>query len=298
MKKLMANRDEELYYPAVITYSATDGSQVSVKVRVKARGGYRKEICQVPNVAINFRNANVSEINDLGRLKLVWGCKRDDYHEQLILKEYLVYKMLNLLTDKSFRVRLANVTVRQPSRETNVLSGYAFFIEDVDEMAKRNRCIEIEKKAFLTEQTDREHTTLIALFEYMIGNTDWAVPIYRNVKLICGEKDSSCAPIVVPYDFDYCGLVNAEYAVPVPELGLASVRDRKYLGFRRSMNELQDALAVLRENRSRMEKLIGDFTLLHEKNRTEMLRYIDSFYELTAKEKNVQELFIDHARSR
>ena len=42
---------------------------------------------------------------------------------------------------------------------------------------------------------------LVAMFEYMIGNTDWDISMMRNVRLIqAAESGKVC---VVPYDFRF-----------------------------------------------------------------------------------------------
>ena len=62
--------------------------------------------------------------------------------------------------------------------------------------------------------------TRVALFEYMIGNLDWSVPVRHNIKLIVPKEDSNAIAFPVPYDFDYSGLVKTDYAIPPPELEL------------------------------------------------------------------------------
>jgi hypothetical protein len=39
-------------------------------------------------------------------------------------------------------------------------------------------------------------------------------------------KDSTARPVVVPYDFDYAGIVDAYYAVPNEGLEIENVRQR------------------------------------------------------------------------
>ena len=102
-------------------------------------------------------------------------------------------------------------------------------------MAKRNSCRELENVAINTEQTERKQMTLVALFEYMIGNTDWSVPAYHNIKLMQDRKNPESIPFAVPYDLNHCGFVNAPYAVPPEELGIETVKDRMYRGFSSSM---------------------------------------------------------------
>lgn len=57
------------------------------------------------------------------------------------------------------------------------------------------------------------------LREFINGNTDWQVADQQNLKLIKLLDFNEPAPYVVPYDFDYTGMVNATYAIPADVLG-------------------------------------------------------------------------------
>lgn len=74
-------------------------------------------------------------------------------------------------------------------------------------MARRNGCKKRTHGQILTEATDRKTMTRVAIFEYMIGNTDWSVPNNHNIELVFSRDNPALMPYAVPYDFDYCGLV-------------------------------------------------------------------------------------------
>lgn len=299
-KKLIGEKLKEGYetnfQPATVTCLFPDSMKVTEEVEVRPRGEYRREECYVPPIMVNFKSPTAVTLKKLGRLKLVWPCGNTDYDEQLILKEYLVYKIYNLLTEKSFRVRLIKISYHDIKKSIKSRNQFAFFIEDVDDMAKRNNCVEIQPPQPQTEATNRQHTTLVALFQYMIGNTDWAVPLYRNVKLISSKKDSLSLPFAVPYDFDYCGLVNAKYAIPTPELSIASVRERLYRGFPRTMEELQATLQIFRAQRLAIDSLIMNFEPLEMSHKKEMTKYVHEFFLATEKERDINDIFIKQAR--
>ncbi len=287
---------ESKYYPATITFLFPDSIQVTNEIEIRPRGKLRREVCYMPPLLLNFKTAKSVAFKKLGQLKLVLPCGNSEYDEQLILKEYLVYKIYNLLTEKSFRVRLVRMAYSDINEKMKPQLFYAFFIEDVDDMARRNKCIEIQPARPHIEATNRKQTTLQSLFQYMIGNSDWALPVYHNVKLIRSKKDSLSRPFVVPYDLDYCGLVNARYAVPPESLPIKSVRERFYFGFPRTMEELQSALEIFRQQRKEIDSLILNFEPLSTQNKKEMIKYLDEFFEITEKERSVRELFINHAR--
>jgi hypothetical protein len=131
----------------------------------------------------------------------------------------------------------------------------------------------------------------------MIGNTDWSVPNTHNIKLIFARKDEQALPFAVPYDFDYCGLVDASYAIPNEVIGTEKITERVYRGFPRTMEELQQSLALFRDKKSAIYSLINGFTLITERNRKIMISYLDDFYKTINNENSVKNIFIDKART-
>lgn len=205
--------------------------------------------------------------------------------------------MYNLLSPKSFRVRLIKMNYEDTKGKKKQMSQFAFFIEDIKAMAKRNHCKEYTKTKLTTEQTNREQMTMVAVFQYMIGNTDWAVPVLHNIRLMYPKNDSTVAPYAVPYDFDFAGLVNADYAIPSPDLPeIETVRQRLYRGFPRSMGELQAVFAVYNEQKDKIYDLINKFDLLTQSNRKDMIGYLDDFYKTINNPNEIQKVFIDNAR--
>ena len=63
-------------------------------------------------------------------------CRPND--EPLILQEFLVYRSYNLLTDLSLQARLARIEYRDTQKPDLVEAFWGFFLEDEDDMAKRN----------------------------------------------------------------------------------------------------------------------------------------------------------------
>ncbi len=298
LKKLTSEKEVNKYQPAKITCYFPDSTVITENIQLSARGEFRRKNCYMPGMKFDFKNPSSPQLTRLKKLKVVCGCNRGTVNEYLVLKEYLIYKMYNLLTSMSFRVRLLHITYRDTKGKIKPYTQYGFFIEDVDEMAKRNKCYEVENIPFNTQSTNRAQMTMVALFQYMIGNTDWTVPAYHNIKLIRPKKDTLAPPVAVPYDFDYCGLVNAEYAIPPEELGISSVKERLYRGFPRSMEELETCLGDLRQKKEAFGHLIMNFELLALRERKEMISYLDGFYELIKDQAFVKRTFIDEARKK
>ena len=298
LKTLMSKRMQKAYQPATVSMTFADGSNIKEEIRIQTRGKFRLETCYMPPIMLNFKNPTSPKLRVLKKLKLVCGCETSGDDEQLIIKEYLAYKMYNLITDKSFRVRLVKIKYEDTRGKVKPYSQYGFLLEDVDEMAARNKCVEVQGGKFLTESTDRKQMTLVYLFEYMIGNTDWSVPHFHNVKLIRGKNESSTTlPYTVPYDFNNSGIVNASYALPQEELGIESVRVRLYRGFPRTMEELDAAISVFKKQQDKIEALISNCSWLNNKYKKEMSNYLEEFFKIIDSKSSVKYNFIDNART-
>lgn len=297
IRNLQNQKGDDQFQDADIVMRFPDSTVITEKVGVAARGNFRRGYCRIPPMSINFRHAGAPRLTSLGKLKMVIGCGVKAEDEELLLKEYLCYKLYNLLDDKSFRVRLMKVDYTDTRNKTKPFSQHAFLIEDDGDMARRNACRKKDHGQVLTEQTNRRQMTMVAIFQYMIGNTDWSVPNGHNVKLIFDRKNEALAPYVVPYDFDYCGLVNAGYAIPNEIIGTEKVTERVYRGFPRNMEEIQMVLEVFREKKSQVYSTINNFTLISERTRKEMVRYLEEFFKMIENKNDVKNIFIDNARS-
>jgi hypothetical protein len=283
------------YQTAQATLTFPGSASVTDSVEIRCRGKYRREVCSMPPLLINFKKNKTSQFAKLGTMKLVWPCENNSYYEQLILKEYLVYKMYNLLTEKSFRVRLVRIEYHDSKEKIKPHHYYAFFLEDIDAVAKRNKGKQFEIKRINSWDTNREQMTLVALFEYMIGNCDWTVPISRNVKLIRSKTDTLSKPFVIPYDFDYSGLVNASYAIPPTELPIKYVQERYYLGFTRTLDELKQTLQLFKNNQQAMDSLIINQQLLEPFHKKDMRKFLKEFFEIIEKDSDIKRQFINNA---
>lgn len=296
IRGLQNQKGEDAFQEASVKMNFPDGNLISETILVGARGKFRRGYCKIPPIMMNFRTVGAPRLSSLGKLKLVLGCSSAFSDEELLLKEYIVYKLYNLLTDKSFRVRLMKTTYVDTRNRVKSFTQYAFLIEDDADMARRNNCKKKEHGVVLTEATNRDMMTMVAIFQYMVGNTDWSVPNNHNIKLIYSRENENHPPFAVPYDFDYCGLVNAGYAVPNEIIGTEKVTQRVYRGFPRTMEEIQITLDVFRAKKETILSLVRNYSLLGEKVRRSMTNYLEEFFRFIENKSNVQSAFIDNAR--
>jgi hypothetical protein len=269
--------DENL--PALLTCHLSGNDSVNNTITLRARGNNRKTVCSFPPIRLNFKKGESSdhEFAEIDKIKMVTHC--DPGNLDYTLKEYLAYKLYNVLTDYSYRVRLARIKYINTARNNKAFSEYAFFIEPVDMLCKRLNAVEVENIKLTQRNILPELMDQMAIFNYMIGNTDWSVPIYHNLTVLYrGQKENSNLGIIIPYDFDHAGLINASYALPYEGLGLKSVLERKYIGICRRREVFSDRLKVFTEKKEEFIRVIKEFPYLNEKAKKEMIAYLETFY--------------------
>lgn len=258
-------------------YKREDSSMVTVPVIAKTRGHFRKlkENCYYPPILLHFpaRDTLKSAIfKEDSKLKLGMPCKGEQY----IIYEWLVYKLYNLITPNSFKARLVKVKLDDSKTKKGTAPFYGMLLEEVQDMAERNGTISVKRK-LRPEQTDTSSFLTMAVFEYLIGNTDWSVQYLQNIKLI--SVDSNSVPICVPYDFDMSGMVNSPYALPAEELNLPSVRVRRYRGYCvQDMKIFDKAIELFNSRKKDIYAIFTDCPFLEEKYKKSTIKFLDEFY--------------------
>ena len=290
-----AGKKKGLSMPAAFAASI-NGKNINDSVLLEVRGNFRRDYCYMPPLKINFKYDSSATLYTLKSVKLVSECKPNIDFEQYLLKEFLVYKIYNLLTDKSLRVRLLRLNFKDNSAPAKDIFEYAFLLEAIKDLAKRNHCTEWKRPRLRQESTNREQMTLLAIFEYMIGNTDWSVTGGHNTYQIGSKEDILAMPFAVPYDFDFSGLVSAPYAIPSEQLSIQNVQQRLYRGYPRTIDEINKVLDVFKQQKENIYNLINKFDLLDKSGKKEMIYYLDEFYTTIGKPGDVIAVFINEAR--
>ena len=298
VRNLQRQKTNPVFQPAKFTWHNADSSgDVTEVVKIKQRGNMRKQQCYMAALMIDFSiKGNTSRLQNLGEIKWVAPCNFNKESEQWLLKEFLIYKLYNAITDYSFRVRLIELNLEDEKQKVKPVTNFAFAIEPVDDLAKRLKCDEVKGVVVNTERTNRAQTTLLMLFQYMIGNTDWSVPNYHNVKLVKPADSLQAPPYIIPYDFDYAGAVNTPYAVPYEGLPITTVQERYYLGFPRTIEEIKLVIEDFQARRESLLRIIQEFPLLARNHKGQMSGYIDEFFNLVKSERYLKYNFIDNAR--
>jgi hypothetical protein len=262
------------------------GTAESLSIRLSPRGisRRRKDICQFAPLRVDLLQAPPATSLFAGQrsLKLVTHCRESASFNQHTLLEYSAYRLFNLLTPTSFRARLATIDYVEPDGKAT--TRYGFFIEDLDDVAKRNglRRANVGDRV-AAAQLENTQAGRVSVFQYMIGNLDWSMRAgppgqgcCHNSRLLQG---SGPGMISVPYDFDHSGLVDAPYATPPEIFKISSVRNRVYQGYCRHIPAALATIATMRTRRAEIEGTVAATPFMDERTRRKAAAYIARFFE-------------------
>ena len=298
---LARERPDEEEAPGKLRFVDSDGETVEFDVQIRARGNWRRnpQICAFPPLRINFKKSQTNDtlFDKQNKIKLVTHCNDTKSYTQAVVSEYLAYRIYNTLTDYSFRVRLVDMTYVYTDDKESV-NSYAVFIEHKDRLGKR-----INGDTVVTERVEvssiyPENLNLASVFQYFIGNTDFS-PIATPPGEDCCHNQvlftSEEGPYrTIPFDFDQTGLVDAKHATPNPRFGIPTVKDRLYRG-RCVNNELLPAtLQRFQDKRAEIETLIAKQPELTPVTKSNMLKYVDSFYDIIDRPRFVRARLTDN----
>lgn len=296
LTSLMRERSDTEYLEGTFSYIDAAGEERSLDLKLRARGKYRRQrkTCELPPVRLNFARKQVegSELAGQDKLKLVTHCNlRRDAYEQYVLKEYLAYKIFNAITDYSFRTRLLRITWVD-SEKDRTWTRYGFVIEDDDLLAERIGAEVVKIPTTAYAELEPQQAALVAVFQYLIGNTDYS--------LVAGAREDDCCHntalfsaadgghLPIPYDFDFAGLVNARYAAPNPNLPIRSVVRRLYRGSCLYNDFLEPALEQFRSREAQVMQAVTRIEGMDERARDGVARYLADFYSDIADERSVE----------
>jgi hypothetical protein len=262
---------------------------------VKARGFSRRlSLCDFPPLLLNFKKKEVkgTVFEGQNKLKLVTHCRDMGKYQDYVFHEYLIYKIYNIITDTSFRVRLTHITYKDWGKDKIRADSYGFLIEDIDDLAARLGGEETDILLTVHDMCDHPSIDRFTIFQYMISNVDWNVgkPMMHNVKLI---TIGSSLPIPIPYDFDFCGAINTSYAAAPPNLPINTVRDRLFRGYCRSKGEYEKTVQTFINHKEDIYDLYHNFPYLSEGVKKTTLKFYDQFYDIITDPKKVKKRIYD-----
>lgn len=263
---------------AVFRFTDRQGDIQEWSAQVSVRGRFRRRICEFPPLKIDFPKEELQArgLLPFDDLKVVTHCQEGKEGEEAVLREYLAYQLYGRLSSRNFRAQLVQITYIDTDSDTR-FTKYGILLEDADELAARMNSEECEDcfgigPSSIDSQVYRIH----AMFQYMIGNTDWSLAMGRNLKIM---KPRDGSPYwISPYDFDFSGLVDAGYALPDVNVGQEFIGQRVYMGAEHSRSELEEAIDYFYSKKDELISLVSRFDLLSNKSRKDIIRYLEEFY--------------------
>jgi hypothetical protein len=275
---LIANKNSGEYMDGVFIFQRPSGESERWNARFRARGKFRRRICNMPPLKVDFDKDELEAagLERYDEFKIVTHCLIDEFSQDRVVKEYLAYKMYQLLSPYTYRVQLARIQYVDLTQGTNE-RYWGFLIEDNKEIRDRLQMSKVDSFNLAPELFPAEHLTKIALFQYLIGNSDWSFESNRNIEVVRSGEDF----YLLPFDFDFSGFVNAPYAIPNPDFKLASVRDRVYLGPTPTDQAMQKAQHAILSQKKEILRLVRRCKYLDYDQKQEALFYLrDGFKEI------------------
>jgi hypothetical protein len=270
----------------------------AVPVKVRARGNSRLTACKFPPISLNFSSrvtaGSMFELQD--KLKLVTHCNDRTRDAGIVFDEFLAYRIFNTISPYSYRARLIRMryTDTEAPAEDPAPYKYAIQIEAGDELANRISGIAFHAAGVAYSRLDDGQATLVYVFQYLIGNTDWSLVTALSSEFCCHNGslfDVSGKIVFVPYDFDLSGLVDASYARPDPSLKTDSVRRRVYRGYCTSPDMLQLSLQTVVGLKPEILSLAKGVPSNSAKDMSARLGYLEQFFDKADDENRLLKIF-------
>jgi len=271
---------------------------VTHNIEVRLRGHSRLEICTFPPLRLNFpENLGMQTVFDgQDKLKLVTHCRNYDRGEQDLLEEFLAYRIFNVISDKSYRVRLLRINYEDTDEKLNEKASprYGFLIEPDSLLAERIGATRVDLLGVPKQRYDREHAALVFAFQYLIANTDWGYVKAIDENTCCHNGDLfeiDKQILFVPYDFDRAGLINARYATPDSSLHIDRVTQRLYRGLCMDKEYLRAALQRINTRRSEILLVVQSVPGISEKNIGGATKFLNRFFKQAEREEELLRSF-------
>jgi len=300
LRTIFANRSKEQDTDGKLLHTSEAGEVSEFDIGIRARGLFRRnrDVCPFPPLRLNFKGGQTKNtlFEKQDKVKLVTHCKdRSARYEQALLSEFVAYRILNELTDVSFRVRLMRITYVDTDSRGKERITYGFIIEHKNRLAKRLGMSTAKLAKTSVSALQPDYLNLVSMFHYLIGNTDFSP--------IAGAKASCCHNHVligkegellfsVPYDFDQAGLINAPYGTTNPRFGLRSARQRLYRGRCVNNRYLDDTIALYQSKRNRIIETATTQEGVTERYGKVMKSFLDKFFATIDSQKQVQKTIV------
>jgi hypothetical protein len=293
-KNIEKHKKDKSYQAAEVHLVTAKMDTLTIPAKVRTRGNMRLQLCSLPPLKVKFEKSDLAayQLSPLNELDIVQPCHEDDQYYQFILKEFLAYKLWELISPYYFKVQLVKIHYQNPDGSEAHKSSYAFLTENTEELVDRLEGRRNKTPVISQNAVDKKPMLNVALFQFMIGNTDWYIQNRHNLEFVVIPGHTLLVP--VPYDFDYSGLVNAQYAAHHESLGLSTVTSRYYQGWCFSEEEVQEALEVFRQQKERILSMPYQIQGLNTKSADQARNFLSGFFDVIENPKKLDHQIIKH----
>lgn len=292
VRQLVNQKYTEEYQPAVFRMVREEGDTATWTIKLRTRGNRRKDVCEFPPLKLNFDDTPLLQQGYLpfDKIKIANQCRPTATFADYIIKEYLAYRLYQVVTPVSFRARLVQVTYIDSGRHNRESELFVILLEPEEELTTRLQAAPVEQSVTHPAHLDRESANRLYLFQYMIGNTDWHVPNRHNLITVKLPGINRIVPI--PYDFDYAGMVGAPYAVPHEALPIKDVRQRYNKGEMMDPAALEQLTVQFKKLGPELVAVCESVNNISGRAAKDARQYIDFFLEMLDNPRLMENVFV------
>lgn len=281
-KHLLRKRRDEEYQPASFDLKDSNNKVIyHMDGRMRSRGNKRKEVCAIPPIKFDFSDETLiaAGLDTIDKIKFVLPCKNSSLDQERLYKEKFLYDLYHLIDTNSMQSKLVDIEFIHEGKSAAEYVGYV--VEDEEAYASRHDAQIVESGRLSAAALDRPSFLKIIFFQFMLGNTDWAVETKHNLELV--KFPWAQRIIAIPYDFDYSGFVDQSYAVPHESMPIKSVRERYFHVYKMNQSEFDEMVEFYKSKESEIMQLLQNATYMQPKTIDQSRKYLEGFFKLLKK---------------
>lgn len=300
-EEVLGKSNDSTYIKTEISYRQKNGTWKELPAYIKPRGNYRRQNCFYLPLWLKIKKSDSqgSIFQHDKKLKVVLPCLKSSTANDHVVKEYLAYQIYEILSPYYFETQLLylHLTEHKKNKKTeHNLIG--ILIQDHSQLEDTFNAKQIKRHMHPNMQ-DPMASTRNALFQFMIGNTDYSIAYRHNEKLFFIDNKT----IPIPYDFDMAGLVNTGYAVVSQikneTLPITRVTQRMYRGFERSPEIFESVRQEFIDKEPHIFTMIDQHKsyFKNPKDFEKARDYVTSFYKILKDDKKFENRIVKMART-
>ncbi len=301
-KDLLKFTNDSTYIKSNISYTEKDGGIKNIDVEIRARGNYRRIHCYYLPLWIKINKAvsKGSIFEKDKKIKIVLPCLKSKKSNDNIVKEYLAYKIFECLSPYYFESKLIPIQLEEQINNKTIDHNLMAILVQDDKQLATSFHGNIIKRNIHPNGQDPVSSVRNALFQYMIGNTDYSAAYQHNEKIFFIDKKI----VPIPYDFDMSGLVNPSYAIVSVvndnELPINRVTQRMYRGFERDKEVVQQVRQEFLDRQTEVFNIIDQNEIFFEdpKEFVEAREFLSDFYQILGDDKKFNNNILKRGRTK